>query len=101
MDAERSTRRVLTMERLDGNRVSDTARLREAGLDLDLIARRGAEMYMEMILGHGYYHADPHPGNLLVLPGGAIGLPVSYTHLDVYKRQGYRPARRRARARRR
>lgn len=74
VDAERSTRRVLTMERLDGNRVSDTARLREAGLDLDLIARRGAEMYMEMILGHGYYHADPHPGNLLVLPGGAIGL---------------------------
>lgn len=74
VDAERSTRRVLTMERLDGIRISDTARLREAGLDLDRIARRGAEMYMEMILGHGYYHADPHPGNLLVLPGGAIGL---------------------------
>lgn len=74
VDAERSSRRVLTMERLDGIRVNDAARLEAAGLDLDLVARRGAEMYMEMILGHGFYHADPHPGNLLVLPGGAIGL---------------------------
>lgn len=74
VDDERSSRRVLTMERLDGIRVNDAARLKEAGLDLDLVARRGAEMYMEMILGHGFYHADPHPGNLLVLPGGAIGL---------------------------
>jgi ubiquinone biosynthesis protein len=38
------------------------------------IARRGAEMYLEMVFQHGFYHGDPHPGNLVVLPGGAIGL---------------------------
>jgi len=69
-----STRRLLTMERLEGVRVNDLTALRASGLDLDALARRGAEMYMEMILGHGFYHADPHPGNLLVLPDGAIGL---------------------------
>ncbi|MCB0217713.1 MAG: AarF/ABC1/UbiB kinase family protein [Chloroflexi bacterium] len=74
IDGQRSTRRVLTMERLEGIRISDLAGLRAAGLDLGQVARRGAEMYMEMILGHGFYHADPHPGNLLVLPDGAIGL---------------------------
>lgn len=68
------SRRLLTMERLEGVRVNDLTALRASGLDLDTLARRGAEMYMEMILGHGFYHADPHPGNLLVLPDGAIGL---------------------------
>lgn len=68
------SRRLLTMERLDGIRVNDQPALQASGMDLEKLARRGAEMYMEMILGHGFYHADPHPGNLIVLPDGAIGL---------------------------
>ena len=62
------------MERLEGIRISDREALLAAGQDLDRIARRGAEMYMEMILGEGFYHADPHPGNILILEDGAIGL---------------------------
>jgi ubiquinone biosynthesis protein len=69
-----STRQVLTMERLDGIKLSETERLKESGADLALICRRGAELYLEMIFTLGYYHADPHPGNIVVLPGNVIGL---------------------------
>jgi ubiquinone biosynthesis protein len=43
-------------------------------LNLEQVARHGAEMYLEMVFRHGFYHGDPHPGNLVVLPSGAIGL---------------------------
>jgi ubiquinone biosynthesis protein len=71
---ELSTSRVLTMEWLNGIKLADTAALAAAGYDLEQVARRGAEAYMEMIFSLGYYHADPHPGNIVVLPGNAIGL---------------------------
>ncbi len=77
---ELSTQRVLTMEWLDGWRFSDPRLVhekqlgRESQIDLPLVARHGAEMYLEMIFHHGFYHADPHPGNLIVLEDGAIGL---------------------------
>ncbi len=66
--------RVLTMELLEGMRLCDVARAEGNGFDLDTIARRGAHLYLEMIFAHGFYHADPHPGNLVVLPGNVIGL---------------------------
>lgn len=69
-----SSQRVLTMQRLDGIKLSDVERLRAAGVDLDAVARRGAEICLEMIFDHGFYHADPHPGNILVLDQGVIGL---------------------------
>ena len=69
-----STGRVLTMEWLDGCRFSDPRLRQETNCDLTLVARHGAEMYLEMIFHHGFYHADPHPGNLVVLPDGTIGL---------------------------
>ncbi len=68
------TSRVLTMERLKGLKLKDTHELVQAGIDLDEVARRGASIYMRMIFKHGFYHADPHPGNILVLPGDVIGL---------------------------
>jgi ubiquinone biosynthesis protein len=68
------TSRVITMEWLDGIKLSDTARLRAAEIDLAEIARRGAALYVDMIFTHGFYHADPHPGNILLLPGNIIGL---------------------------
>ncbi|MFM7073848.1 MAG: ABC1 kinase family protein [Planctomycetota bacterium] len=68
------TSRVITMEWLDGIKLSDTARLRAAAIDLAEIARRGAALYVDMIFTHGFYHADPHPGNILLLPGNIIGL---------------------------
>jgi ubiquinone biosynthesis protein len=65
---------VLTMEELDGIRLSDHEGLLAAGVDLEAVARLGAELYLEMIFVNGFFHADPHPGNLLVLPGGVVGL---------------------------
>lgn len=66
--------RVLTMEAIEGIRLIDRERLQAAGLDLAEVARRGASLYMQMIFVHGFYHADPHPGNLLVMKDNVIGL---------------------------
>ncbi len=71
---EYSSRRVLTMEFIEGIKLADTQRLAAAGIDLEQVARRGAEMYLSMIFAHGYYHADPHPGNLVLMEGNVIGL---------------------------
>lgn len=62
-----SSRRVLTMERLDGISLSEKSKLEGSGLDLNDIARRGANIFIEMIFRDGFYHADPHPGNLMIL----------------------------------
>lgn len=71
---EYSSRRVLTMEFIDGIKLADTQRLAASGIDLEEVAHRGAEMYLAMIFAHGYYHADPHPGNLVLMEGNVIGL---------------------------
>jgi ubiquinone biosynthesis protein len=72
--AEFSTRRVLTMERLEGILGTDSKVLVASGVDLDEFARRGANMYLQMIFRDAFYHADPHPGNLMLLPGGVVGV---------------------------
>jgi ubiquinone biosynthesis protein len=71
---ELSTRRVLTMEELVGIKLSEPARLAAAGIDTDEVARRGAAICLKMIFDHGFYHADPHPANLMVMEGCTIGL---------------------------
>ncbi len=71
---ELSTRRVLTMELLEGTKFSDVGRQPPPGLDLDELARRGASICLKMIFDHGFYHADPHPGNLVAMDGCQIGL---------------------------
>ena len=45
-----------------------------AGLDLQVLAARGADAVLKMILVHGYFHADPHPGNVIYLPGNTVGI---------------------------
>ncbi|MBL8827004.1 MAG: AarF/ABC1/UbiB kinase family protein, partial [Planctomycetaceae bacterium] len=72
--AELSTERVITMERIDGIKLCEREQLASAGCDLVEIARRGAELYVKMIFDQGEYHADPHPGNFVILPGNVIGL---------------------------
>jgi ubiquinone biosynthesis protein len=71
---EFSTRRVLTMERLEGILGTDSAALAASGADLNEFAHSGATMYLQMIFRDGFYHADPHPGNLMLLPGGVVGV---------------------------
>ena len=71
---QRSSRRVLTMDYLDGIRITDVEALRAAGIDTAAIADSLTDIFNVMVLRHGLFHADPHPGNLLVLPG-AGGAP--------------------------
>jgi ubiquinone biosynthesis protein len=72
--AEHSSARVLTMERIEGIKLSRPEELKAAGVDLDQVARRGARVYLKMIFEKGVYHADPHPGNIVLLPNNEIGL---------------------------
>ena len=71
---EISTDRVLVMEWLEGVPLSSPKAIAASGYDLDATARHGAELYLDMIFRHGLYHADPHPGNLLLMENEAIGL---------------------------
>lgn len=69
-----TTPRVLTLERVWGVKVTDAARLAEAGIDRVGLARRAATIEMKMVFEDGFFHADPHPGNFFVEPDGRIGL---------------------------
>ena len=71
---ELCTEHVLVMQWLEGIPLTEPDELRASGIEMKEVTLRGAEMYLEMIFRHGLYHADPHPGNLLVMPDGAIGL---------------------------
>lgn len=69
-----SSQRVLTIQWLDGVKLSDDPAHLPTDVDCAQVARHGAEVFLEMIFEHGLYHADPHPGNLMVMPNGALGL---------------------------
>jgi ubiquinone biosynthesis protein len=68
------TRRVLIMEYIRGIYISDTERLKSEGYDLCLIAKRGAEIGLRSALEFGFFHADPHPGNLVIMPDNVFCL---------------------------
>ncbi len=61
-------------ERIDGISGDDVEAIRRAGLDTRLIARRGVDAVLKMILEDGFFHADPHPGNVIYLPGDRIAM---------------------------
>ncbi|MCX7816225.1 MAG: AarF/ABC1/UbiB kinase family protein [Syntrophales bacterium] len=69
-----STDRLLTMEFIEGIKVSDIDRLEQAGYDRKIIASRGTDIILEQIFIHGFFHADPHPGNVFILPDNVICL---------------------------
>ncbi|MEK7234173.1 MAG: AarF/UbiB family protein [Elusimicrobiota bacterium] len=61
-----SSARVLTLERVSGVKADDKVALERAGLDPRIVAETLARHYLEMIFTHGFFHADPHPGNLFI-----------------------------------
>ncbi len=63
---------VLTMEYVDGIKISELQKLTEQGYDLKEIARRGADAFLKQVLDYGLFHADPHPGNVFILPDQVI-----------------------------
>jgi ubiquinone biosynthesis protein len=67
-----SCSRVLTMEFIRGVKVSEVEKIDAAGLDRKLIVDRGAEFLLRQIFENGFFHADPHPGNIFVLPDNVI-----------------------------
>ena len=69
---EFTTRRLIVMEFIHGIAPDKIDHLKEAGLDPSIIAKNGADIILKMILRHGFFHADPHPGNLFVMPGNVI-----------------------------
>lgn len=71
---EFSTDKVLIIEFADGCKISDIAQLRAWGLDPAKVAENGMDIYLTMIFEYGFFHADPHPGNVFVRQDGVICL---------------------------
>jgi len=69
---ELTTRKVLTMEFIKGIRVSDINALLREERDLELIASRGARLVLKQVFQYGFFHADPHAGNIVILPEDII-----------------------------
>ena len=67
-----SSPRVLTLEYLPGIKISHYEALEAAGLDRKTLAQLGAKAYLHQLLNDGFFHADPHPGNLAVSPEGTL-----------------------------
>ena len=70
---EFSSKRILTMELIQGIKINAIEELYEAGYDRKKIAENVAKAFMKQILINGFFHADPHPGNMLVIKGEIIG----------------------------
>lgn len=64
--------RVLTLEYAPGIKISHYEALEAAGIDRKIVARQGAEAYLHQLLNDGFFHADPHPGNIAVSPEGHL-----------------------------
>jgi ubiquinone biosynthesis protein len=66
--------RVLTMEYVDGIKISDVAALDRAGIDRMAVAGTGCRAYLTMVFDHGFFQVDPHPGNQVALKGQRLGI---------------------------
>ncbi|MBN2011437.1 2-polyprenylphenol 6-hydroxylase [candidate division KSB1 bacterium] len=74
---ELTTDQVLTMEFIDGTKVSEFDKLLANGLDKKTIARNGGHSILKQVFEHGFFHADPHPGNVMVLSDNVL-VPLDY-----------------------
>ncbi len=77
---------ILTMEFIDGIKPSQVEQLKEAGLDPAEIARRGAEFVIRQVYDYGFFHADPHPGNFLVIENNILA-PLDFGQVGRLTRQ--------------
>lgn len=67
-----TTKKVLVMEAIDGIKISNTEKILESGFDPKIISERGAQFMLKQIFKYGFFHADPHPGNIFILPENVI-----------------------------
>jgi len=78
---------VMTMQRMHGTPVSQVEELRRQGVDIKKLARTGVEIFFTQVFRHGFFHADMHPGNILVTPEGRyvaldFGIMGTLTEVD-------------------
>jgi ubiquinone biosynthesis protein len=71
---ETTTSRVLTLERIRGIKINDLTALDTSGIDRTVVAEQAARIILKMVFEDRFFHADPHPGNFFIEPGGRIGL---------------------------
>ena len=71
---ELSTEKVLVMDLVQGCKITDVQQMEDWGLDPKEIAEKGMDIYLKQIFEFGYFHADPHPGNIIVRKDGVICL---------------------------
>ncbi|MGK7878091.1 MAG: ABC1 kinase family protein [Xenococcaceae cyanobacterium] len=69
---EYSNHRVLTLEWINGFKLTDTEKIKAAGLDTDALIKIGVTSGLRQLLEHGFFHADPHPGNLFAMADGRM-----------------------------
>ncbi len=69
---EATSRRVLTMEWIDGVKLTKLEKVKDLGIDPDEMIEIGVNCSLQQLLEHGFFHADPHPGNLLALADGRL-----------------------------
>ena len=69
---EYTTSKILALEYIEGIKISDNEKLDRQGFDRKLLARRFAISYIKQIFNYGFFHADPHPGNLIIMPNNVI-----------------------------
>ncbi len=74
---DKTTETVLTMEYIQGIKISDIKALDEHGMDRRTLTQRGADLILKQVFEYGFFHADLHPGNLFVLPNNVLG-PVDF-----------------------
>ena len=87
---EYCTESVLVMEYIEGVSIRNTKKLKELGYDLDEIGLKVMDNYATQILEHGFFHADPHPGNLFVHEGKVVYLDLGIMgRLSVRERMGF------------
>jgi len=67
-----SRKRILTMEFIEGCKISDLEKIRSWGLNPEVIAHKGIDVMFKQIFVQGFFHADPHPGNVFVMPDGRL-----------------------------
>jgi predicted unusual protein kinase regulating ubiquinone biosynthesis (AarF/ABC1/UbiB family) len=79
---ERSTRRVLTLQDVTAIKVNDAAGLRAAGIDPMEVASEFAAVMFDQLFVHGFFHADPHPGNIFVTPTSEDDRSWKFTFID-------------------
>ena len=69
---EFTSRRVLTMEWIEGTKLTNLEKVKDLGINPDEMIEIGVQCSLEQLLEHGFFHADPHPGNLLALKDGRL-----------------------------